>query len=101
MSETRGGTAVRTPTLKPTHIPMFCAARLRVARAAKGLTQEAMAARIGKTLSTYVRYELGLVNPPWEAFGAICVALDVTPGELIYDPRVCDPRAATDIFDTQ
>jgi transcriptional regulator with XRE-family HTH domain len=79
MNDLPGGTALRTPTFSP--------ARLRAARVRKGLTQEQAAGQIGRVLSTYVRYELGYLEPSIDALGALCVALDVPVGALFDDPR--------------
>lgn len=57
-------------------------ARLRVARAAKGLTQEKLAEVIGKTEETVSNIERGKSLPSIETVLDICTALDLEISDL-------------------
>lgn len=52
-----------------------------------GLTQQALADRVGTTKGTISRWESGERDPPLSALYALGDALGVDPGDLFHDPR--------------
>lgn len=59
--------------------------RLKAARAAKDLSQEELAARVGATRQTIGMIEAGKYNPSLNLCIAICRALDRTLDELFWE----------------
>jgi transcriptional regulator with XRE-family HTH domain len=57
-------------------------AAIREVREKRGLTQEALAAEAGTTLSTLSVIERGRANPTWATVGDIAAALGVSVAEL-------------------
>ena len=58
--------------------------RMKAARAAKGLTQQELADRVGVTRQTVVAIEKGDYNPTVRLCVDICRALGVTLNELFW-----------------
>lgn len=61
--------------------------RLRAARAAKGLSQQALADRVGVSRQTVNAIEQGDYNPTIHLCIAICRALDKTLDELFWEEK--------------
>lgn len=61
--------------------------RLRAARAAKGLSQQALAERVGVSRQTVNAIEQGDYNPTINLCIAICRALDKTLDELFWEEK--------------
>lgn len=57
-------------------------AAIRELRTKRGLTQEALAAEAGTTLSTLSVIERGLANPSWATVGDIAAGLGVSISDL-------------------
>jgi transcriptional regulator with XRE-family HTH domain len=74
-----------TPLLPP-RAPQFSGARLRAARRAAGLSAIGLAGKIGRDVSTIVRYERGRCSPSADVLGALSVVLDVAIDELYERP---------------
>ena len=55
---------------------------LRVARKAKGLTQQQVAAAMNKYQSDYSDYERGLIQLDYDKIIFLCKMLDITPNDL-------------------
>ena len=55
---------------------------LRVARKAKGLTQQQVAQAMNKYQSDYSDYELGLIQLDYDKIIFLCKMLDITPNDL-------------------
>jgi transcriptional regulator with XRE-family HTH domain len=66
--------------------PVFDGERLRAARAAKGLTQEALGVLVDKDKFQVSRYESGDVDPSAETLGKLAAALDVRIDAMYRDP---------------
>jgi UDP-N-acetylglucosamine 1-carboxyvinyltransferase len=62
-------------------------ALLRELRRARGLTQEALAERIGVEVGNYAHVEQGVANPTLSTLGRFAEALDVPVHELLRPPR--------------
>ncbi|MDE6880504.1 MAG: helix-turn-helix transcriptional regulator [Oscillospiraceae bacterium] len=61
--------------------------RLRAARAAKGLSQQALADLVGASRQTINAIEQGDYNPTIKLCVAICRALDKTLDELFWEEK--------------
>lgn len=61
--------------------------RLRAARAAKGLSQQALADQVGVSRQTVNAIEQGDYNPTIHLCIAICKALDKTLDELFWEEK--------------
>lgn len=61
--------------------------RLRELRRARGLTQEALAERIGMEVGNYAHVEQGIANPTLKTLGRFAAALEVPVHELLRPPR--------------
>ena len=61
--------------------------RLRAARAAKGLSQQALAELVGASRQTINAIEQGDYNPTIKLCVAICRALDKTLDELFWEEK--------------
>jgi transcriptional regulator with XRE-family HTH domain len=70
--------------------------RLAWARAARGLSQDAVAVKLGISRSRLSRWELGLVPPPADKLVALATYLGRTPNELLLD--VLPETVAPDLF---
>ena len=55
---------------------------LRVARKAKGLTQQELAKELNKYQSDYSEYETGIIQLDYEKIVYLCKRLEITPNEL-------------------
>ena len=55
---------------------------LRVARKAKGLTQQQVATAMHKYQSDYSDYERGLIQLDYDKIIFLCKMLDITPNDL-------------------
>ena len=55
---------------------------LRVARKAKGLTQQQVAQAMNKYQSDYSDYERGLIQLDYDKIIFLCKMLDITPNDL-------------------
>ena len=55
---------------------------LRVARKAKGITQQELAKELNKYQSDYSEYETGIIQLDYEKIVYLCRRLDITPNEL-------------------
>ena len=55
---------------------------LRVARKAKGLTQQQVAKAMNKYQSDYSDYERGLIQLDYDKIVFLCKMLDITPNDL-------------------
>ena len=55
---------------------------LRVARKAKGITQQQLAKELNKYQSDYSEYETGIIQLDYEKIVYLCKRLDITPNEL-------------------
>ena len=55
---------------------------LRVARKAKGVTQQQLAKELNKYQSDYSEYETGIIQLDYEKIVYLCKRLDITPNEL-------------------
>ena len=55
---------------------------LRVARKAKGLTQQQVAKAMNKYQSDYSDYERGLIQLDYDKIIFLCKMLDITPNDL-------------------
>ena len=55
---------------------------LRVARKAKGLTQQQVATAMNKYQSDYSDYERGLIQLDYDKIIFLCKMLDITPNDL-------------------
>ena len=62
--------------------------KMKAARAAKGLTQQELADRVGVTRQTVVAIEKGDYNPTVRLCVDICRALGVTLNELLWPGEV-------------
>jgi transcriptional regulator with XRE-family HTH domain len=60
----------------------FSAERLRSIRRERGLSRDQLAARIGRTVSTVTKYELGLLTPSAPILGAVAAVLGCQVGDL-------------------
>jgi transcriptional regulator with XRE-family HTH domain len=63
-------------------MPCYSPQNLRVLREQKHLSQDDVARRIGRSLSTFSRYENGIVVPSARILGAIAAVLTVPVGAL-------------------
>lgn len=63
-------------------IAKMVGANLKLARAAKGLTQAQLAAELKKHQSDYSDYERGKLQLDYEKIVYLCRRLDTTPNEL-------------------
>ena len=57
-------------------------ARVKARREALGMSQEALARRLGVTFQQVQRYENGINAVAWSRIEALCKALDISPDEL-------------------
>ena len=55
---------------------------LKLARKAKGITQQQLAKELNKYQSDYSEYETGIIQLDYEKIVYLCKRLDITPNEL-------------------
>ena len=55
---------------------------LKLARKAKGITQQALAKELNKYQSDYSEYETGKIQLDYEKIVYLCKRLDITPNDL-------------------
>lgn len=67
------------------------AAKIKAARKAKGLTQEALATLIQRTPESLSNIERGQALPALDTLYAICMALEIPTGEIF--PKATNKRA--------
>ena len=63
--------------------------RLKAARAAKDLSQQALAEKVGVSRQTINAIEKGDYNPTIRLCIAICRELDKTPDEIFWEEEEC------------
>jgi transcriptional regulator with XRE-family HTH domain len=74
---------------------VFSADRLRAARRQCGLSRDQFAVRIGRTVSTVTKYEIGQLTPSASVLGAIAAVLDCEVGDLyVTEPATAGRRRA-------
>ena len=64
------------------NIAKIVGGNLRVARKAKGLTQQELAKELNKYQSDYSEYETGIIQLDYEKIVYLCKRLEITPNEL-------------------
>ena len=72
-------------------IAMDFAHRLIAARKSRGLTQQALAERVGIHVTQVRRYEAGTAQPTLDVLRNIAVALSITTDSLAFDDHERDP----------
>lgn len=63
--------------------PYKIGARIRKYRETSGLSQKDLAAKLGISLSRMSNWELGINRPDADMLGDLCIALNVSPSELL------------------
>ena len=66
-------------------VDIYVGRRLNALRKERGLSQKALADRLGITFQQIQKYEKGLNRLPASRMLSICMALDVTPNDLFRD----------------
>ena len=72
------------------------AERIRLARRARGMTQDALAAAIGVSRSAVAQWETGRAGQLAANLSAICKVLDVEPADLLPDRSAQDASNAAE-----
>jgi len=73
------------------HMLMDFATRLAAARKERGLTQQALADRVGIHVTQIRRYEAGTSSPTLDVLAKIAVAMNVTTDSLVFGEHDRDP----------
>lgn len=73
------------------HMLMDFATRLADARKERGLTQQALADRVGIHVTQIRRYEAGTSSPTLDVLAKIAVAMNVTTDSLVFGEHDRDP----------
>ena len=73
------------------HILMDLATRLAAARKERGLTQQALADRVGIHVTQIRRYEAGTSSPTLDVLAKIALSMNVTTDSLVFGEHDRDP----------
>jgi transcriptional regulator with XRE-family HTH domain len=73
------------------HMLMDFATRLADARKERGLTQQALADRVGIHVTQIRRYEAGTSSPTLDVLAKIAIAMNVTTDSLVFGEHDRDP----------
>lgn len=73
------------------HMLMDFATRLADARKERGLTQQALADRVGIHVTQIRRYEAGTSSPTLDVLAKIAMAMNVTTDSLVFGEHDRDP----------
>ena len=73
------------------HILMDFATRLAAARKERGLTQQALADRVGIHVTQIRRYEAGTSSPTLDVLVKIALSMNVTTDSLVFGEHDRDP----------
>jgi transcriptional regulator with XRE-family HTH domain len=73
------------------HILMDFATRLAAARKERGLTQQALADRVGIHVTQIRRYEAGTSSPTLDVLAKIALSMNVTTDSLVFGEHDRDP----------
>jgi transcriptional regulator with XRE-family HTH domain len=73
------------------HVLMDFATRLAAARKERGLTQQALADRVGIHVTQIRRYEAGTSSPTLDVLAKIALSMNVTTDSLVFGEHDRDP----------
>lgn len=73
------------------HMLMDFATRLAAARKERGLTQQALADRVGIHVTQIRRYEAGTSSPTLDVLAKIALSMNVTTDSLVFGEHDRDP----------
>jgi transcriptional regulator with XRE-family HTH domain len=73
------------------HLLMDFATRLAAARKERGLTQQALADRVGIHVTQIRRYEAGTSSPTLDVLAKIALSMNVTTDSLVFGEHDRDP----------
>lgn len=77
-------------------VDLYVAARIAARRSAMGLSQAAVARRLGVSTQQFQKYETGANRISASRLSEIALCLGIPPGDLF--PEAEQPRAAEDLF---
>jgi transcriptional regulator with XRE-family HTH domain len=73
------------------HLLMDFATRLAAARKERGLTQQALADRVGIHVTQIRRYEAGTSSPTLDVLAKVALSMNVTTDSLVFGEHDRDP----------